>query len=72
MYPEIGREAQGENLRESMRSDDEKYWRKRAKQTRALAVPMADRKKSILLTDLADEYEKLADHAALRPKAGSW
>ncbi len=42
------------------RLDDEKYSRKRAEQMRALP-PQCQTRQSILMTDLAEEYEKLAD-----------
>jgi hypothetical protein len=43
---------------------DEKHWRERATQMRALAVTMDDPEKKILMEDLALEYDMLADKAA--------
>jgi hypothetical protein len=43
-----------------------KHWRDRAAKMRALAVTMIDTHAGILLTDLADDYEKLAEIAAIK------
>jgi hypothetical protein len=50
------------------RLEDEKHWRKRAAEMRSLAAAMPDHQQSVLMTDLAEEYDRLADKAALRPK----
>jgi hypothetical protein len=50
------------------RLEDEKHWRKRAEQMRSLAAAMPDQQQSVLMTDLAEEYDRLADKAALRAK----
>ena len=50
------------------RLEDEKHWRNRAEQMRALAAAMPDQQTVILMTDLAQEYDKLAEKAALRAK----
>jgi hypothetical protein len=50
------------------RFEDEKHWRKRAERIRALAGAMPAPQQSILMTDLAEEYERLAAEAALRAK----
>jgi len=49
----------GSNVAESMpsRLEDEKHWRKRAEQMRSLAAAMPDQQQSVLMTDLAEEYD---------------
>jgi hypothetical protein len=47
------------------RFEDEKHWRKRAERMRALAGAMPAPQQSILMTDLAEEYDRLAAEAAL-------
>jgi hypothetical protein len=47
------------------RFEDEKHWRKRAERMRALAAAMPAPQQSILMADLAEEYERLAAEAAL-------
>jgi hypothetical protein len=42
------------------------HWRDRAAQMRALALTMKDPEVIILMTDLAADYEKLADRAAAK------
>jgi hypothetical protein len=44
-------------------------WRDRAAKMRALAVTMGNTEAGILLTDLADHYDELADQAALEAKS---
>jgi hypothetical protein len=39
------------------RLEDEKHWRKRAKQMLSLAAAMPDQQQSVLMTDLAEEYD---------------
>jgi hypothetical protein len=46
------------------RKNDPKHWRDRAAQMRALALTMKDERTIILMNDLANDYEKLADRAA--------
>jgi hypothetical protein len=43
---------------------DPQHWRDRAAQMRALALTMKDPEIIILMTDLAADYEKLADRVA--------
>ena len=43
-----------------------RHWRERAAQMRALAVKMAGSEAAILINDLAADYEKLAERAAIR------
>ena len=45
---------------------DPQHWLDRAAQMRALAITMKDPEVMILMTDLAADYEKLADRAAGR------
>jgi hypothetical protein len=45
---------------------DPKHWRERAAQMRALAITMKDPEVVILMNDLAADYDKLADRAALK------
>jgi hypothetical protein len=45
-----------------------KSWRDRAAMVRALAATMADTQAGILLTDLAADYDKLAEGAAIKTK----
>ena len=47
-------------------TDDPQHWRDRAAQMRSLAVTMADTQAGILLTDLAPDYDKRADKAAIK------
>jgi hypothetical protein len=42
---------------------DSKHWRNRATEMRALAESMSNSKPTLLLSDLADDYDKLADRA---------
>jgi hypothetical protein len=46
--------------------NDPKHWRDRAAKMRALAVTMNDSEVVILLNDLAADYDKLADRAAIK------
>jgi hypothetical protein len=46
--------------------NDAQHWRDRAKKMRELAATMADPQSATLLTDLAAEYDKLADRADVR------
>jgi hypothetical protein len=43
------------------RTSDSKHWRERAGQMRALAITMKDTEAGILMDDLADEYDKIAE-----------
>ena len=45
---------------------DPQRWRDRAAQMRALAITMKNSEVIILMTDLAADYEELADRAAAR------
>jgi hypothetical protein len=45
---------------------DSKHWRDRATEMRALAESMSNSKPTLLLSDLADDYDKLADRAEVR------
>ena len=47
-------------------TNDPEHWRERAAQMRALALTMKDPEIIILMTDLAADYEKLADRAAAK------
>lgn len=46
--------------------DDPQHWRDRAAQMRALAFTIAEPKIAVLMIDLAADYDKLADTAALK------
>jgi hypothetical protein len=46
--------------------NDPQHWRDRAKKMRELARTMADPQSAVLLTDLAAEYDKLAERADIR------
>ena len=48
------------------RTNDPKHWRDRAAQMRALALTMTDSETTILMNDLAADYDKLADRAAIK------
>jgi len=45
---------------------DPKHWRDRAAEMRALAATMKDSETIAIMHRLADDYDKLADRAALR------
>ena len=47
-------------------TNDPNHWRDRAAQMRALALTMKDPETVILMNDLADDYDRLADRAAIR------
>ena len=47
---------------------DPGHWRDRAARMQALAVKMAGSLAAILMNDLAADYEKLAERAAIRTK----
>ena len=47
------------------RFEDEKHWRKWAERLRALGAAMPAPQQSTLMTDLAEEYQRLAAEAAL-------
>jgi hypothetical protein len=47
-------------------AEDPQHWRDRAAQMRALAVKMAGSEAAILMNDLANDYEKLAERAEIR------
>jgi hypothetical protein len=47
-------------------TNDPNHWRDRAAQMRALALTMKDPETVILMNDLAADYDKLADRAALK------
>jgi hypothetical protein len=48
------------------RTNDPKHWRDREAQMRALALTMTDSETTILMNDLAADYDKLADRAAIK------
>jgi hypothetical protein len=48
-------------------TNDPQHWRGRAAQMRALALTMTGAQVGVLLTDLAADYDKLAERAAIRP-----
>jgi len=54
------------------RFEDEKHWRKRAERMRALAAAVPSPQQRILMTDLAEEYERLTAEAALTARLGSY
>jgi hypothetical protein len=47
-------------------TNDPQHWRDRAAQMRALALTMGDTDAAILMRDLAADYDKLAERAAIR------
>jgi hypothetical protein len=47
-------------------TDDPQHWRNRAAQMRSLAAKMGGSDAAILMTDLAAEYDRLAERAAIR------
>jgi hypothetical protein len=47
-------------------TDDPQQWRDRAAQMRALALTMGDTEVAILIRDLATDYDKLAERAAIK------
>ena len=47
-------------------TNDPQHWRDRAAQMRALALTMGDTEAAILMRDLAADYDKLAERAAIR------
>ena len=48
------------------KTNDPERWHKRAAQMRSLAIKMAGSDAAILMTDLADDYDRLAERAASR------
>ena len=53
-------------MRPPRNTNDPNHWRKRAAQMRALALTMKDPETVILMNDLAADYDKLADRAAIK------
>jgi hypothetical protein len=49
-----------------LRKNDSTHWSERAAQMRALALTIKHPETIILMNDLADEYDRLADRAAVR------
>jgi hypothetical protein len=47
-------------------ASDPKHWRDRAAQMRSLAVTMMGTQAAILMNDLAADYDKLAERAAIK------
>ncbi len=47
-------------------TNDPQHWRDRAAQMRALALTMTGTQVGVLLTDLAADYDKLAERAAIK------
>jgi len=50
--------------------NDDKHWRERAAQMRALSATMKDHEVQALMLQLADDYDKLADRAIMRANGG--
>ena len=50
--------------------NDYKHWRDRAAEMRALSDTMTDAETVALMLRLADDYDKLADRAAIRSNGG--
>jgi hypothetical protein len=50
--------------------DDPKHWRDRAAEMRALSDTMTDPQTIAIMRRLADDYDKLAERAAVRSKGG--
>lgn len=50
--------------------DNANHWRKRAAEMRALADDYKDKKAAEIMNRLADDYDRLADHAEERAKHG--
>jgi hypothetical protein len=48
--------------------DDPKHWRDRAAEMRALSDTMTDPQTIAIMRRLADDYDKLAERAAVRSK----
>jgi hypothetical protein len=46
--------------------NDPQHWRDRAAQMRSLAAMMVGSEAAILMNDLADDYDKLAERADIR------
>jgi hypothetical protein len=51
------------------RFENEKHWHKRAKRLRAHAAEVPSPQQRILITDLAEEYERLAAETALTTRS---
>jgi hypothetical protein len=47
-------------------TNDPEHWRNRAAQMQSLAITMAGCNAAILLADLAAEYDRLAEQAAIK------
>lgn len=50
----------------SRNTDDPQHWRDRAAKMRALALTMDDQTAVTLMSDLADDYDKIAEKAVRR------
>jgi hypothetical protein len=55
-----------QSMRPPRGTNDPEHWRNRAAQMRSVAAKMAGSDAAILMTDLAAEYDKLADRVARR------
>jgi hypothetical protein len=50
--------------------NDPKHWRDRAAEMRAIAATMKDTETIAIMNRLADDYDKLAERAAIRSDGG--
>jgi hypothetical protein len=49
--------------------DDPKFWRSRAKEVRTFAEEMKSRHGKAIMNRIADDYERLAEHAEQRRRS---
>jgi hypothetical protein len=57
---------QSKRLSPQNNTSDPDHWRNRAAQMRSLAIKMAGSDAAILMNDLAVDYDKLAERAAIK------